>query len=130
MKAITITNPGNAEVLQLTETKTEEPSDNEVLIKVLAAGVNRPDIAQRKGKYPAPKGAPQNIPGLEVAGIIEYCGKNVRKWKTGNKVCALLAGGGYASYAVAHESLCLPKPSSLTFEEAASLPETVFTVWA
>lgn len=129
MKAIIITTPGGADVLQLAERENPQPAANEVLIKVIAAGVNRPDIAQRKGKYPAPKGAPQDVPGLEVAGVIEACGKNVKRWKPGQEVCALLSGGGYASHAIAHESLCLPKPAALSFIEAASLPETVFTVW-
>jgi NADPH2:quinone reductase len=129
MEAIIITTPGNADVLQLAKRDIPQPADNEVLIRVAAAGINRPDIAQRKGNYPPPEGAPQDIPGLEVAGVIEACGKNIKRWQPGQEVCALLAGGGYSSYVTAHESLCLSKPSSLSFAEAASLPETVFTVW-
>jgi NADPH2:quinone reductase len=129
MHAIVITKPGNADVLQLQERPTPQPGNSEVLIKVKAAGVNRPDIAQRKGYYPPPANAPQDIPGLEVAGIIEACGTGVKRWKQGDEVCALLAGGGYATYAIAHETHCLPKPKTLSFAETAALPETVFTVW-
>lgn len=110
------------------------PTGSEVLIKVYAAGVNRPDVFQRKGNYPPPPGAPQDIPGLEVAGIIEQIGPEVTQWKPGDRVCALLAGGGYAEYALAQAAHCLPVPASFgrggdRFTEAASLPETVFTVW-
>ncbi len=101
----------------------------QVLIKVKAAGINRPDVAQRKGNYPPPAGAPVDIPGLEVAGIIEACGDEVQRWQLGDAVCALLPGGGYAEYAVVDARHCLPVPSGWSFEEAASLPETVFTVW-
>jgi NADPH:quinone reductase len=129
MKAIIITQPGEPDVLQLQERPTPLPGDNEVLIKVVAAGVNRPDVAQRKGAYAAPPGAPADIPGLEVAGVIEQCGPLVKRWRQGDKVCALISGGGYAEYAIANEGACLPVTDSLSFEEAASLPETVFTVW-
>ena len=129
MKAIVITKPGDADVLQIAELPKPEPAENEVLIKVRAAGVNRPDIAQRMGKYAAPAGAPQDIPGLEVSGIIEKCGLGVVRWKVGDEVCALLAGGGYAEFAVAHGGNCLPVPGNVSLQDAASLPETVFTVW-
>jgi NADPH:quinone reductase len=129
MKAIIITQPGEPGVLQLQERPTPLPGENEVLIKVMAAGINRPDVAQRKGSYPAPPGAPADIPGLEVAGVIEQCGPLVKRWQQGDKVCALISGGGYAEYAVAHAGTCLPVTNSLSFEEAGSLPETVFTVW-
>ncbi len=129
MKAVVITQPGEANVLQLQEVEMPVCGADEVLIKVLAAGVNRPDIAQRKGLYPPPASAPQTIPGLEVAGIIESCGANVKRWKKGDEICALLSGGGYAAYALAHEGHCLPKPANCSFIEAASLPETIFTVW-
>lgn len=129
MKAITITKPGGPEVLRLTEKPTPEPGDKEVLIRVKAAGVNRPDVFQRKGNYPPPPGAPEDIPGLEVAGIIERCENGVIRWKKGDEVCALLTGGGYAEYVTVNEGLCLPVPESLSFTEAAALPETVFTVW-
>ncbi|HEX8460637.1 MAG TPA: NAD(P)H-quinone oxidoreductase [Segetibacter sp.] len=129
MEAIVITKPGEPDVLQRHERLKPEPASDEVLIKVMAAGINRPDIAQRKGNYPAPPGASPDIPGLEVAGVIEQCGALVKRWKKGNAVCALLTGGGYAEYAVANEGLCLPVPKKWSFAEAASLPETVFTVW-
>lgn len=102
----------------------------EVLVKVSAAGVNRPDVYQRKGNYPPPKGAPRDIPGLEIAGTIVTVGYKVTRWKVGDKVCALVTGGGYAEYCSVSEGQCLPVPGNLTFEEAASLPETFFTVWS
>ncbi|MDB5088399.1 MAG: zinc-binding dehydrogenase [Mucilaginibacter sp.] len=102
----------------------------EVLIKVHAAGINRPDIYQRKGNYPPPQGAPQDIPGLEIAGVIAEVGSEVTRWKIGDKVCALVMGGGYAEYCNVPEGQCLPVPDNLTFIEAASLPETFFTVWS
>jgi NADPH2:quinone reductase len=130
MKAIIITQPGDAGVLKLAEVPKPEPQPGEVLIKVVAAGVNRPDVAQRKGVYPPPPDAPQNIPGLEVAGTVEAIGSAVTKWLPGDKVCALVSGGGYAEYCVAPEGQCLPVPAQLSFTEAASLPETFFTVWS
>jgi NADPH2:quinone reductase len=130
MKAITISHPGGPEVLQLTEKPVPAYTANEVLIKVMAAGVNRPDVAQRKGNYPPPAGAPQDIPGLEIAGIITAVGADVTRWKIGDKVCALVIGGGYAEYCNVPEGQCLPVPDKLSFAEAASLPETFFTVWS
>ena len=129
MKAIVFTQPGGPEVLHTEERPMPVPNDDEVLIKVMAAGVNRPDVIQRMGKYPAPPGFPQDIPGLEVAGIIEECGSEVTHWKKGDKVCALIGGGGYSEFAVANGGHCLPVPEGWSMEEAASLPETVFTVW-
>ena len=129
MKAIIISKSGDADVLQLQERPRPEPGPCEVLIKVKAAGVNRPDIAQRRGKYAAPEGASQDIPGLEVSGMIEKCGTGVNRWKAGDEVCALLAGGGYAEYAIANAGNCLPVPGNVSIQEAGSLPETVFTVW-
>ncbi|MEO6949135.1 MAG: NAD(P)H-quinone oxidoreductase [Ginsengibacter sp.] len=129
MKAIIITKPGEPSVLQPAERPIPQLSENEVLIRVKAAGINRPDIAQRQGKYPPPPGAPTDIPGLEVAGIIEECGKSVTRWKKGDEVCALLSGGGYAEFVAAPEGQCLPIPKGFSFAEAASLPETIFTVW-
>lgn len=129
MKAIVITSPGAPNVLEFTDRPKPVPAKNEVLISVKAAGVNRPDIAQRKGSYPPPPGAPADIPGLEVAGIIEDCGNNVTRWKKGDDVCALLAGGGYAEFAVVDAGQCISIPDGLSYAEAASLPETVFTVW-
>jgi NADPH:quinone reductase len=129
MKAIIITEYGGPDVLQLQQRSAPVPSANEVLIKVKAAGVNRPDVMQRKGNYPPPPGAPADIPGLEVAGIVEACGSGVVATKKGDHVCALISGGGYAEYAIAHAAHCLPVPQHLNFTEAASLPETVLTVW-
>ena len=129
MKAIIITKPGGPNVLQPAERSIPVPTENEVLIKIKAAGINRPDIAQRQGRYPAPPGAPADIPGLEVSGIIEACGNGVSRWKNGDDVCALLSGGGYAEYVTVPAGQCLPVPKGLSFLEAASLPETVFTVW-
>lgn len=129
MKAIVIIRPGLPDVLQIAERPVPQPSAEQVVIKVMAAGVNRPDIAQRKGNYPPPPGASADIPGLEVAGIIEQCGELVKRWKPGDAVCALITGGGYAEYAVAYAEHCLPIPQNWSFAEAASLPETVFTVW-
>jgi NADPH2:quinone reductase len=129
MKAIIITHPGGPEVLQIAESAKPACSADEVLVKVAAAGVNRPDVSQRKGHYPPPPGA-SAIPGLEVAGIIEEVGTSVTRWKKGDKICALVTGGGYAEYCNVPEGQCLPIPGNLTFIEAASLPETLFTVWS
>ncbi len=130
MKAVVITKPGGPEVLQMHERNVPMPGRGDVLINVYAAGINRPDIFQRKGNYPPPPGASPDIPGLEVAGIIESIGEDVSKWKVGDRVCALLTGGGYAEYCTVPEGQCLEIPASLTYAEAASLPETFFTVWS
>ena len=129
MTAIVITSFGAPEVMQPQERPIIMPGDHEVLIEVKAAGVNRPDVSQRQGKYPPPPGAPQDVPGLEVAGMIVACGQKVTRWKVGDKVCALVPGGGYASFCLAHESNALPVPQGFSFTEAAALPETFFTVW-
>jgi NADPH2:quinone reductase len=129
MKAVVITHPGGPEVLQLMERPEPSFAANEVLVKVAAAGINRPDIFQRKGNYPPPAGAPQDIPGLEIAGTVVQKGPDVTRWKVGDKVCALVCGGGYAAYCNVPEGQCLPVPDHLTFIEAAALPETFFTVW-
>ncbi len=105
------------------------PLANQVLIKVAAAGVNRPDVMQRKGLYPAPPGA-SDIPGLEVAGTVVALGDNISQLHINDKVCALLTGGGYAEYCLASAALCLPIPEGLSFSQAAALPETFFTVWS
>ena len=130
MKAVVITTAGGPEVLQIAERPKPVMAANEVLIKVAAAGVNRPDVYQRKGSYPPPKDAPSDIPGLEIAGTITDVGADVTRWKAGDKVCALVSGGGYAEYCSAPEGQCLPVPDKLSFVEAASLPETFFTVWS
>jgi len=130
MKAVIITQPGDPSVLQLAERPKPAYAANEVLIKVVAAGVNRPDIKQREGKYPPPAGVVLDIPGLEIAGTVVETGNAVTQWKIGDKVCALVAGGGYAEYCNAPEGQCLPIPDNFSFIEAASLPETFFTVWS
>ncbi len=129
MKAVVITHPGEPDVLQLQERPQPMPAEGEVLIEVKAAGINRPDVLQRKGYYPPPPGAPQDIPGLEIAGTIVALGKGVDRWQTGDAVCALVSGGGYAEYCVANARHCLPLPQGIDFTGAASLPETCFTVW-
>jgi NADPH2:quinone reductase len=128
MRAIEITAPGGPEVLRVTRRPVPVPAVNEVLIEVAAAGVNRPDVLQRKGGYPPPPGA-SDIPGLEVAGTIVVAGAGVNDWRPGDRVCALVTGGGYAEYVAAPAPQCLPIPRGLTFVEAAGLPETFFTVW-
>jgi putative PIG3 family NAD(P)H quinone oxidoreductase len=129
MKAVVITKPGPPEVLQVEDRPVPQPRENEVLVRIKAAGVNRPDVTQRKGFYPAPPGAPADIPGLEVSGVVEVCGVQVDRFKPGDQVCALLPGGGYAEFAVANGGHCLPLPTNFNFLQAASIPETVFTVW-
>ncbi len=117
-------------MLQVKQMPVPSLQPNDVLIHVMAAGVNRPDVFQRQGNYPAPAGVSNDIPGLEVAGVIEQVGASVGRWKKGDKVCALLAGGGYAEYVAAPAEQCLPVPNGFSYEEAASLPETFFTVWS
>lgn len=129
MRAVEIRSPGGPEVLSVTNRPAPEPSANEVLIRVRAAGVNRPDVLQRMGFYPPPPGA-SDIPGLEVSGVVERVGAGVTAWKTGDEVCALLTGGGYAEFALADCGSCLPVPAGVSLEDAAGLPETFFTVWA
>jgi len=130
MKAIVITGAGGPDVLQIEDRPQPLITSSEVLVKVSAAGVNRPDIYQRKGNYSPPKEASQDIPGLEIAGIIAAIGDKVTRWKVGDKICALVTGGGYAEYCNVPEGQCLPVPGNLNFAEAASLPETFFTVWS
>lgn len=129
MRAIEISQPGGPEVLRLTERADPEPGPGEVRIRVFAAGVNRPDCLQRAGKYPPPAGA-SDLPGLEVAGIVDAVGPAVSEWTEGDAVFALVAGGGYAERCLAPEGQCLKKPDSLSWVDAATLPETLFTVWA
>lgn len=130
MNAIIITNSGGPEVLQMQERPKPILSGRDVLVKVFAAGVNRPDVAQRKGHYPPPAWASPDVPGLEIAGVIVELGPLCSKWKIGDKVCALVTGGGYAEYCSVPEGQCLSIPGELSFAEAASLPETFFTVWS
>lgn len=128
MTAIAIPTPGGPEALVPQEIAVPQPGDGEILVKVAAAGVNRPDVAQRRGVYPPPKGAPET-PGLEIAGEVVALGKGVTRWKTGDKVMALVVGGGYAEYCLAYENHALPIPPGLSMVEAAAIPETFFTVW-
>jgi putative PIG3 family NAD(P)H quinone oxidoreductase len=129
MTVIGIRAPGGPEVLVPERRPLPTPGPGEILVKVAAAGVNRPDVMQRKGLYPPPPGAP-DIPGLEIAGQVAALGPGVTRWKVGDAVCALVAGGGYAEYCVAHESHALPVPPGLSMAEAAAMPETFFTVWS
>jgi NADPH2:quinone reductase len=128
MSAVEIAEPGGPGVLRLCERPRPQAGPGEVLIRVAAAGVNRPDVLQRQGRYPPPPGV-SDIPGLEVAGTVEAAGEGVADWRPGDGVCALLAGGGYAEYAVAPAPQCMSVPRGLTLLEAAALPETVLTVW-
>jgi NADPH2:quinone reductase len=128
MTAIAITMPGRPDVLAPQRIAVPAPREHEVLIKVEAAGVNRPDVAQRKGAYPPPPGAPLT-PGLEVAGKVVATGPAVKRYREGDAVCALVPGGGYAEYCAAAEDNALPVPEGLTMIEAGALPETFFTVW-
>ncbi len=125
---VEISRPGPPEVLVPARRPVPAPRAGEVLVKVAAAGVNRPDVMQRLGQYPPPPGA-FDIPGLEVAGEIKALGADVREWRVGDRVCALVTGGGYAEYCLAPAPQCLPVPSGLSFVQAAALPETFFTVW-
>lgn len=129
MRVIEIAEFGGPEVLRIGQRETPAPGPGEVLIKVVAAGVNRPDVVQRYGRYPPPPGA-SDILGLEVSGHVAAKGEGVVQWQQGDAVCALVSGGGYAEYCVAPQAQCLRPPSRLTLIEAAAVPETFFTVWA
>jgi putative PIG3 family NAD(P)H quinone oxidoreductase len=129
MKAVEISAPGGPEVLKPTERPVPQQQKSEILIKVVAAGVNGPDIMQRKGLYPAPPGA-SDLPGLEVSGEVAAVGSDVKRWKVGDKVTALTNGGGYAQYCVADGEQCLPIPKGVAITDAGGLPETYFTVWS
>jgi NADPH:quinone reductase len=128
MTAIAIRAPGGPEMLVPEQRPVPTPGQGEILVKVAAAGVNRPDVMQRLGLYPPPKGAP-DIPGLEIAGTVAACGAGVTRWRVGDEVTALVVGGGYAQYCVAVEGHALPIPAGLSANEAAAIPETFFTVW-
>jgi NADPH:quinone reductase len=128
MSAIGIREPGGPHVLVPERRPLPRPGAGEVLIKVAAAGVNRPDVMQRLGLYPPPPGA-SDIPGLEIAGQVIALGPDATRWKVYDQVMALVSGGGYAEYCVAHESHCLPIPAGIDLNEAAAIPETYFTVW-
>ncbi len=128
MRAVAISEPGGPEVLEIEERPVPRLDEGEILVAVAAAGVNRPDVMQRKGQYPPPPGAP-DIPGLEISGVVTTVGEGVSRFKEGDEVVALVAGGGYAEYCAVPESTALALPVSLTLVEGAGLPETTFTVW-
>jgi NADPH2:quinone reductase len=128
MTAIEISTPGGPDVLKPKAVPVPKPGAGQILIKVAAAGVNRPDVAQRMGAYPPPPGH-SPLPGLEVAGEVAAVGQGVARWKPGDKVCALVNGGGYAEYCLAEEPIALPVPAGLDMIKAAAVPETFFTVW-
>jgi NADPH2:quinone reductase len=129
MNAITIQQPGGPEVLHLEVIARPQLAAGQVLVRVYAAGVNRPDVLMRQGKYAGSGDVAGMVPGLEVAGIVEECGPDAPRWQPGDAVCALIAAGGYAEYVVVDARHCLPVPAGLSMVEAAALPETVFTVW-
>ncbi|MDG1709537.1 MAG: NAD(P)H-quinone oxidoreductase [Emcibacteraceae bacterium] len=129
MKAVITRGSGGPEVLKISDVTKPSPDAEEVLIKIAAAGINRPDIVQRNGLYPPPPGA-SLILGLEASGTIEAIGEKVTQWKIGDKVCALLTGGGYAEYTTAHQASCLSIPKGFNMVQAAAIPETYFTVWS
>jgi len=128
MRAVSITQPGGPAVLRVIDVPVPRPGPSQVLIRVAAAGVNRPDVLQRLGRYPVPPGA-SPLPGLEAAGEVAGIGSDVTRWKTGDAVMALTHGGGYAEFCVADGAHCLPVPAGLSLAEAAAIPETFFTVW-
>jgi putative PIG3 family NAD(P)H quinone oxidoreductase len=128
MTVVAISEPGGPMVLKPERRRTPEPGPGDILIRVRAAGVNRPDVLQRKGAYPPPPGA-SDLPGLEAAGVVAAVGPAAHRWKVGDEVCALTPGGAYAEFCLVHESNALPVPPGFTMTEAAAIPETFFTVW-
>jgi NADPH2:quinone reductase len=128
MTVIAIRAPGSPDVLVPQRRELPQPAPSEVLVRIAAAGVNRPDVMQRQGSYPPPPGA-TDIPGLEIAGEVVSLGTDTGRWQVGDRVMALVVGGGYAEYCPAHESHCLPVPAGLSLVEAGAIPETFFTVW-
>ncbi len=128
MTAVAISEPGGPMVLKPEQRAVPRPGPGEILLRVRAAGINRPDVLQRKGAYPPPPGA-SDLPGLEAAGEVAAIGEGVKRWQVGDRVTALTPGGGYAEFCVVHETNALPVPHGFTFTEAAAVPETYFTVW-
>lgn len=128
MTVVAITKPGGPEVLVPEERPLPSPGATELLVKVAAAGVNRPDVMQREGKYPVPPGA-SDLPGLEISGEVVAAGKDAKRFKVGDKVTSLVAGGGYAEYCIADDAVALPVPKGFSMVEAAAIPETFMTVW-
>ncbi|WP_167647211.1 NAD(P)H-quinone oxidoreductase [Mameliella alba] len=129
MKAVVASGAGGPEILDLVDRPTPEPGPTEIRVKVAAAGVNRPDVVQRQGNYPPPPGA-SDVLGLELAGIVESTGANVTRFQPGDRVMALVAGGGYAEFAIVDQTNALPVPDGISMVEAAAFPETYFTVWS
>ncbi len=129
MRAVVITKPGDPDVLQVQEVAAPEPQAGEILVRVRAAGVNRADLLQRLGQYPAPFGAPANIPGLEYAGEVAALGMGAQAWKPGDRVMGLVPGGAYAEFLTTHEALALRVPAAWTFEQAAAVPEVFITAY-
>src|SRR5947207_466689 len=127
MRAMVITQPGGSEVLQLREVSQPQPEADEVLVRVRAAGVNRADLLQRQGRYPAPPEVPADIPGLEFAGEVASCGARAKLWKPGQRVFGLVAGGAYAEFLVAHERTLAKIPANLDWVAAAAVPEAFIT---
>lgn len=128
MRAVVIVEPGGPDVLQIEERSVPDAGEGAILVAVAAAGVNRPDVMQRKGQYPPPPGAP-DVPGLEIAGVVAATGEGASRFKEGDEVIALVPGGGYADYCIVDERNALPLPEPLTLVEGAGVPETMFTVW-
>ncbi|MET0743968.1 MAG: NAD(P)H-quinone oxidoreductase [Microvirga sp.] len=129
MRSVVAAGSGGPEVLRIVERPVPRPGPGEILVRVAAAGVNRPDVAQREGRYPPPPGAPDGL-GLEIAGEVAAAGEGAERFAPGDRVMALVPGGGYADYAVVHASNALPVPDGLSLEEAGAIPETYFTVWS
>lgn len=129
MRAVVITGPGGPEVLQIEDRTAPEPSRGEIRVRVVAAGLNRADISQRLGRYPAPPGSPPDIPGLEYAGEVESCGPDADLWRPGDRVMGIVGGGGHAEYVTVHEREAMPVPANLTWEEAAAVPEVFLTAY-
>ncbi|MEM0900487.1 MAG: NAD(P)H-quinone oxidoreductase [Pseudomonadota bacterium] len=128
MRAVEIVEPGGPRVLQPCERPIPVPRPSEILIEVKAAGINRPDVIQREGRYPPPKGA-SDLPGLEVSGVVKVAGAETKRFRPGDKVCALTNGGGYAQFVAVDEGAVLPVPTGFTLTQAAAVPENHFTVW-
>src|SRR5260370_41459323 len=127
MRAVIITRPGGPEMLEIQDVETPEPVGDQVRVRVRASGINRADLLQRAGGYPAPVGSPANIPGLEFAGEVDAVGPLVQAWKPGQRVMGLAGGGGQAEYILSHEGLLLEIPQNLDFVQAAGIPEELFT---
>jgi NADPH:quinone reductase-like Zn-dependent oxidoreductase len=127
VRAIVITRPGGPEVLELRDVPRPDPDPGEIRVRVSATAVNRADLSQRLGNYPAPAGSPQDIPGLEYAGVVDAIGKRVSRWRGGERVMGLVGGGSYAEYVITHEDEAIPVPEALSLEDAAAVPEAFIT---